>query len=284
MPEKTSSLRNVFPPFFNLAWSPKIRKLRRCIMHWRICTFERRVSSFHQFDVKVQRAIQNCLFAIHSIRGTRDAQILHEQTSERWIVIVRDILCSPYTTLPRTPPRWKFTLIESHKMSIRYTKLATHTTYKLCYQSRRQKKPACVPKTQKNRWSSQHDTWHAVTSWKKNRFPQGFQSSATQSAQAEAIATYPEGRKRHTTSTMQWRMSDASKSESTQGLRVFASLCCLEEEECLPCWLPIHYESCGNRDVRSWRHPVEKGFLMLPNSMKKIHRTRNRGGKERKKR
>ena len=127
-------------------------------MHWRICTFERRVSSFHQLDVKAQRAIQNCLFAIHSIRGTRAAQMLHEQTSERWIVIVRDILCSSYTTLPRTTPRWKFTLIDSHKMSIRYTKFATHTTYKLCYQSRRQKKPACVPKTQKK--SLKLSTWY----------------------------------------------------------------------------------------------------------------------------
>ena len=120
-------------------------------MHWRICTFERRVSSFHQLDVKAQRAIQNCLFAIHSIRGTRDVHNLHEQTSERWIVIVRDILCSSYTTLPRNTPRWKFTLIESHKMSIRYTKFATHTTYKLCYQSRRQKKNClCSKDTEKS--------------------------------------------------------------------------------------------------------------------------------------
>jgi len=95
-------------------------------MHWRICTFERRVSSFHQLDVKAQRAIQNCLFAIHSIRGTWDVQNLHEQTSERWIVIVQIILCSSYTTLPRTSLRCNLRST-SHTKNIFATQHSQHT-------------------------------------------------------------------------------------------------------------------------------------------------------------
>jgi len=92
---------------------------------------------------------------------------LHEQTSERWIVIVQIILCSSYTTLPRTSLRCNLRST-SHTKNIFATQHSQHTR-RTIFATRAdvKKKPACVPKTQKNRWSSQHDTWHAVTCWKK---------------------------------------------------------------------------------------------------------------------